>query len=75
MGYGLEESRRGLRLSGGDVTAAVDFILEQRQAEAVGAGCTCEQAPQLGTLAEELGTNLGPCSQLRGGQEDFSPVS
>ncbi|GIL96788.1 hypothetical protein Vretimale_2576 [Volvox reticuliferus] len=32
MGYGLQESRRGLRLSGGDVTAAVDFILEQRKA-------------------------------------------
>ncbi|EFJ41254.1 hypothetical protein VOLCADRAFT_107771 [Volvox carteri f. nagariensis] len=34
MGYELQESRRGLRLSGGDVTAAVDFILEQRKAEA-----------------------------------------
>ncbi|GLI69576.1 hypothetical protein VaNZ11_014234 [Volvox africanus] len=34
MGYGLQESRRGLRLSGGDVTAAVDFILEQRKAGA-----------------------------------------
>ncbi|GLC68053.1 hypothetical protein PLESTF_000639800 [Pleodorina starrii] len=34
MGYDLKESRRGLRLSGGDVTAAVDFIQEQRKTEA-----------------------------------------
>ncbi|PNH08776.1 NEDD8 ultimate buster 1 [Tetrabaena socialis] len=32
MGYGLQESRRGLRFSGGDMSAAVDFIQEQRKA-------------------------------------------
>ncbi|KAG2494871.1 hypothetical protein HYH03_007110 [Edaphochlamys debaryana] len=31
MGYGLKESCRGLRFSGGDVSAAVDFIEEQRR--------------------------------------------
>ncbi|PNW85783.1 hypothetical protein CHLRE_03g205650v5 [Chlamydomonas reinhardtii] len=30
MGYDMKESRRGLRFSGGDVAAAVDFIQEQR---------------------------------------------
>ncbi|KXZ53463.1 hypothetical protein GPECTOR_7g913 [Gonium pectorale] len=33
MGYGLKESRRGLRFSGGDVSAALDFIQKQREAD------------------------------------------
>ncbi|GFR40862.1 hypothetical protein Agub_g1512, partial [Astrephomene gubernaculifera] len=33
MGYGLRESRRALRLSGGDVGAAVEFIAAQQRAE------------------------------------------
>ena len=36
MGYDMKESRRGLRFSGGDVAAAVDFIQEQRAKQQVG---------------------------------------